>query len=97
MYFVYILASQNNHTVYIGVSNNLERRLYEHRSMKGSRFTNKYHVIKLVYFEQTTDIQSAISREKQLKGWSRAKKNELIQSVNPDWTELFDEEGLHLP
>ena len=97
MYFVYILASRKNHTIYIGVTNNLERRLYEHRNMKGSRFTSKYHVTKLVYFEQTTDIQSAISREKQWKGWSRAKKNELIQSVNPDWMELFDEEGLHLP
>ena len=75
MYFVYILSNWNDSVVYIGVTSNLPKRLYEHRNGLADGFTKKYNVHKLVYFEQTSDVYSALSREKQLKKWSRAKKN----------------------
>ena len=78
MYFVYILASWDDSVLYIGVTSNLERRLYEHRNGLVEGFTKKYNVHKLVYFEHTNDVYSAISREKQLKKWNRTKKNTLI-------------------
>ena len=88
MYFVYILANWNDSVLYIGVTNNLPRRLYEHRNGLADGFTKKYNVHKLVYYEYTNDAYSAISREKQLKGWNRAKKNALIAKMNPDWRDL---------
>ena len=88
MYFVYILANWDDSVLYIGVTGNLERRLYEHRNGLVEGFTRKYNVHKLVYFEHTSDVYSAISREKQLKKWSRKKKNELIERMNPEWTDL---------
>ena len=88
MYFVYILSNWDDSVLYIGVTSNLERRLYEHRNGLVEGFTKKYNVHKLVYFEHTSDVYSAISREKQLKKWNRAKKNTLISRNNPQWKDL---------
>ena len=88
MYFVYMLTNTHNTTLYIGVTNNLERRLWEHRNGVVPGFSKQYNLHKLVYFEATTDVKSAISREKQLKGWTRAKKNALINQNNPLWQDL---------
>ena len=74
--------------MYIGVTNNLQRRIYEHKEKLIDGFTSKYNVNKLVYYEETTDIKSAIAREKQLKGWIRKRKNELVAAVNPEWRDL---------
>ena len=91
MYFVYMLTNKTNTVLYIGVTNNLERRLYEHKNKLLDGFTKKYHLYKLVYFETTTDIKAAIAREKQLKGWTRSRKNALIESINPSWQDLSEE------
>ena len=88
MYYVYILSNWCDSVLYIGVTNNLYRRLYEHRNHLAKGFSQKYHVGKLVYFETTGDVRAALEREKQLKGWTRAKKNALIEKVNPDWKDL---------
>lgn len=88
LYYVYILSNWNNRVLYIGVTNNLERRLYEHKNKLVDGFTKNYNIDKLVYFEETDDVQSAIAREKQIKGWSRSKKDELIKSLNPTWEDL---------
>ena len=88
MYFVYILSNWNDSVVYIGVTSNLPKRLYEHRNGLADGFTKKYNVHKLVYFEQTNDVYSAISREKQLKKWRRSKKDQLIKLQNPTWRDL---------
>ena len=90
-YSVYILTNRYNSVLYTGVTNNLERRVLEHRSGKGSRFTSKYNVHKLVYFESSDDINEAISREKQIKAGSRQQKIALIDSMNPEWKDLFEE------
>ena len=87
-YYVYILANKTNSTVYIGVTSDLMRRLWEHRNDRIEGFTKTYHVHKLVYYESFSDVRDAIAREKQLKGWRRARKNELIESVNPAWEDL---------
>ncbi len=91
MYFVYILSNWDDSVLYIGVTGNLPRRLYEHRNHLVDGFSSKYNTGKLVYFENTTDVYSAISREKQLKKWSRAKKNKLIHSLNPAWRDLSED------
>ena len=89
MYYVYILSNRTNVTVYVGVTNNLQRRLWEHRNHAApNSFTAKYHIDNLVYFETTTDVRAALVREKQIKSWSRKKKNLLIESENPDWNDL---------
>ena len=89
-YYVYILASATNYTVYIGVTGDLIRRVYEHREhLDPDSFTSQYDVHKLVYFEQTNDVKAAIEREKQLKGWRRSKKNALIETMNPEWKDLY--------
>lgn len=87
-YYVYIMSSESG-VLYTGVTNNLARRVLEHRSgnMKGS-FTNKYKVNTLVYFESTSDIDIAIAREKQIKGWIRSRKVKLINTLNPGWRDL---------
>ena len=91
-YYVYSLASATNYTVYIGVTSDLIRRVYEHRKhLDPDSFTSKYDVYKLVYFEQTNDVKAALEREKQLKGWRRSKKNALIESINPEWKDLYPE------
>ena len=88
MYFIYILSNWDDSVLYIGVTSNLEKRLYEHRNHLVDGFTKKYNVQKLVYFEESYDVKSAIAREKQLKGWTRKKKNELIKKDNPKWKDL---------
>ena len=88
-YYVYILANRHR-TIYTGVTNNLLRRLHEHRTGKSSGFTRRYGVDRLVYVEATTDIHAAIAREKQIKGWVRRKKVTLIESVNPGWKDLSE-------
>ena len=88
MYYVYILSNWNNQVIYTGVTNNLERRVYEHRNKMVDGFTKQYNIDKLVYFEQTTDVKAALEREKQIKGLRREKKNSLVNSINPDWSDL---------
>ena len=89
-YYVYILASATNVTVYIGVTSNLLQRVYEHKNhLDPDSFTAKYKVDKLVYFEETTDVRAALEREKQLKGWRRSKKNALVETMNPEWKDLY--------
>ena len=88
MYYVYILTNWNNKVLYTGVTNNLERRLYEHRNELADGFTKRYHVHKLVYYDTTTDATAAIAREKQIKGWTRQKKNAPIETLNPEWRDL---------
>ena len=90
-YFVYILASKRNGTLYIGVTNNLERRMYEHKNKLIGGFTKKYSVDKLVHYEMTNDVRSAIQREKQLKKRNRKWKLELIEKENPEWKDLSKE------
>ena len=87
--YVYILASDRNGTLYIGVTSDLIRRIFEHREGVVEGFTKTYEVKRLVYFEQFDDIQTAIQREKNLKRWNRAWKIELIESANPDWDDLY--------
>jgi len=86
-YYVYILASQSRR-LYVGVTSDLVRRIGQHKIKQGSRFTARYQIHRLVYFEETHDVVSAIAREKQLKGWKRARKVELIELVNPGWEDL---------
>jgi len=87
-FYVYILASKKNGTLYIGMTNSLVRRMVEHKSGLIKGFTQKYNVNMLVYYEETNYVNNAIAREKQLKGWTRKKKIALIESVNPNWDEL---------
>lgn len=86
-YFVYILASDSG-TLYIWVTNDLERRIYEHKNGLVEWFTKTYNCKKLVYFEETNDVHSSIEREKQLKKWNRAWKEKLIKDINPHWEDL---------
>jgi putative endonuclease len=89
-YFVYILASKRNGTLYIGVTNDLTRRTYEHKQGAGSGFTKKYEVQRLVYAEEYADIGQAIQRESNLKHWPRRWKIELIEKLNPEWADLYE-------
>ncbi len=88
-YFVYILSSQRNGTLYIGVTSDLLKRIWEHKNKKVDGFTKKYDVDKLVYFEQTENVMSALEREKQLKKWNRSWKIKLIENKNPKWQDLY--------
>ena len=90
-YYVYILASGRNGTLYIGVTNNLPRRIYEHRNHLLPGFTYKYDVTKLVYFERFDDVRDAIRHEKRLKEWQRNWKKDLIEKYNPEWRDLYDD------
>jgi putative endonuclease len=90
-YYVYIICSKRNGTLYIGVTNDLVRRMTEHQNKEVAGFSKKYDVNQLVYFEETSDIVSAITREKQLKKWKRAWKLKLIEQANPDWKNLYQE------
>lgn len=90
VYYVYLLTNSNNHVMYVGVTNDLRRRVYEHKNKLVKGFTEKYNVNKLVYFEQTLDIVSAITREKEIKKWRREKKNNLVIQVNPNWNDLSE-------
>ena len=87
-YCVYITTNRENKVLYIGVTSNLPRRIYEHKNKLVKGFTEKYNVDKLVYFEQTENVQSALRREKQLKNWHKNWKINLINSFNPEWKEL---------
>jgi putative endonuclease len=89
-YCVYIMANIHDTVLYTGVTNDLARRVYEHKNGLGSIFVKKYNVHKLVYYEVGEDIHSVIAREKQIKGGSRKKKVELINSRNPEWKDLYD-------
>jgi len=87
-YYVYIITNKRNGTLYIGMTNNLHRRVSEHKEKLIPGFTQRYGLTRLVYFEEYDDPRYAIEREKKLKGWLRRKKIELIESVNPDWIEI---------
>ena len=89
-YFVYLMASQKNGTLYVGVTNDLVRRVFEHKNDLVEGFTKRYGVHTLVWFESTSSIEAAIQREKQLKNWKREWKVSLIEQLNPDWNELYD-------
>lgn len=88
-YHIYILTNKNNKVLYAGVTNDLLRRMYQHRSKLIEGFTKKYNVNKLVYFEELPSISEAIAAEKKIKGWLRSKKIALIESKNPKWNDLF--------
>lgn len=90
-YYVYMLASRKNGTLYIGVTNDLLKRVYEHKNNLIEGFTNKYSVHNLVYYEQHNDIGKAITREKQIKKWKRQWKIELLELDNPEWKDLYTE------
>ena len=90
MYYVYMLTNKNHNVLYTGVTNDLKRRLFEHKNKLIDGFTKKYNVHKLVYYEIATDVNSAIAREKQIKGWTRAKKNNLVESKNSQWCDLAE-------
>lgn len=90
-YYVYILASKKNGTLYTGVTNDLERRIYEHKKNIIKGFTAKYNVHNLVYYEETNDVNEALALEKKIKGWLRKKKIALIESTNPDWKDIARE------
>jgi putative endonuclease len=89
-YYVYVLTNRTNRVLYIGVTNNLERRIFEHKNKLVEGFTKKYNLNKLVYYEATNDIDGALEREKQLKNWHRDWKINLINSSNPAWKDLSD-------
>jgi len=88
-YYVYIMTNKNNTVLYTGVTNNLKRRIYEHKEKLVEGFTKRYNVTKLVYYEMSHNVNSAILREKQIKGGSRVKKIELIERMNSDWRDLY--------
>ncbi len=88
-YYIYILANDRNGTLYIGVTSDLTKRIYEHKSDLVEGFTKEYQVHQLVYYETTDDINSAIAREKLLKSWNRKWKKDLIEKTNPQWEDLY--------
>lgn len=90
-YYVYILTNKVNTTLYIGVTNNLIRRIYEHKHKLIPGFSSRYHLVKLVYYEIYEQIENAISREKQLKNGNRTRKINLINSFNPGWKDIYDD------
>ncbi|QQS35714.1 MAG: GIY-YIG nuclease family protein [Ignavibacteriales bacterium] len=87
-YYIYLLTNKNNSVLYTGMTNDLNRRVYEHKNKLVEGFTKKYNVDKLVYFEMTSDVNAAIRREKEIKKWRREKKNWLVLSMNPEWKDL---------
>ena len=89
-YYVYLLTNATNVALYTGVTNDIVRRVFEHRQHADpNSFTARYNIHKLVYMEETQDVRVAIAREKQIKGWSRRKKNALVESLNPEWKDLL--------
>ena len=91
-YYVYMMTNKYNNVLYTGFTNNLIRRIYVHKEhMDPKSFTTRYHVEKLVYYESTTDVRSAIEREKQIKSWNRTRKNQLVESMNSQWRDLYPE------
>ena len=94
MYYVYMITNWKNEVLYTGVTNDLAKRINEHRDKKIPGFTSRYNVYKLVFFESNADINVAIAREKEIKGWVRRKKNALIETLNPNWADLAIEYGI---
>ena len=91
-YYVYILANENNTVLYTGITNDLIRRIYEHKHhLDKKSFSAQYNVEKLVYYEITSNVEAAIEREKQIKGWNRKRKEKLINKINPEWKDLYAE------
>ena len=90
MYYIYIIANKYNNVLYTGVTNNLVRRVYEHKSKLVEGFTKTYNIDKLVYYEMSEEVVVAIEREKQIKGFKRQKKNDLINDFNPNWIDLYE-------
>ena len=90
-YFIYIMTNKNNTVLYTGVTNNIQRRVYEHKEKLVEGFTKKYNVVKLVYYEIFDNPENAIAREKQIKAGSRQKKIDLVNSINSEWKDLYDE------
>ena len=90
-YYVYIMTNKHNRVLYTGITNDLQRRAYEHRTGRGGGFTSRYNTVKLVYYEATGDASSAIAREKQIKAGSRQKKLDLVEGMNPGWVDLYEE------
>ncbi|MBQ2941523.1 MAG: GIY-YIG nuclease family protein [Clostridia bacterium] len=88
MYYVYMITNKNNKVLYTGVTNDLKRRIYEHKNRLVEGFSSKYNLTKLVYYNETSDIKEAIAFEKKIKGWLRAKKDALINEINPEWDDL---------
>ena len=97
LYYVYILTNTRHTVLYTGVTNDLERRCFEHKQKIIKGFTNKYNVDKLIYFEQFDFIDLAIAREKQIKGYSRAKKKALVEQFNKEWKELYNGGKVEIP
>lgn len=91
MYYIYILTNKSNNVMYIGITNDLMRRLYEHKEKLLEGFTKRYNVNKLVYFEEFKTPTDAIKREKQLKHWNRSKKNAIVETVNPEYKDLTED------
>ncbi len=89
-YYVYLMTNIHNSVLYLGVTNNLIRRVYEHKNKLFEGFTSRYNIQKLVYFEETGEVQDAITRVKQIKKWRRQKKNDLVESMNPEWNDLSE-------
>ena len=87
-YYVYLLTNWNNKVMYVGITNNIERRMYEHKKKLVKGFTQKYNLNKLVYVEETQEVNAAILREKEIKKWRREKKDSLVNSENPQWKDL---------
>jgi putative endonuclease len=90
-YFVYLLTNWNKRVIYVGMTNDLCRRIYEHKNKLITGFTSKYNLCKLIYFEQTNDVNAAIAREKEIKNWRREKKDRLVEKTNPEWNDLSED------
>lgn len=88
IYYIYLLTNWNNKVMYVGMTNDLRRRIFEHKNKLLEGFTKKYNINKLVYFDETNDVLTAIAREKEIKRWRREKKNKLVESMNPEWNDL---------
>ncbi|MFN7113596.1 MAG: GIY-YIG nuclease family protein [Alphaproteobacteria bacterium] len=89
--FVYIVSNWDNRVIYTGVTSELQKRVWQHKNKQIDGFTQKYNIGKLVYYEHTENIESAILREKQIKKWRREKKNALIRTINPEWRDLYED------
>ena len=88
---MYLLTNWNKRVIYVGMTNDLYRRIHEHKNKLVPSFTSKYNLCKLVYFEQTNDVNAAIAREKEIKNWRRAKKDKLVEKMNPEWNDLSED------
>jgi len=89
-YYIYLMTNWNNKVLYTGMTNDLKRRVYEHKNKLVKGFTEKYNISKLVYFEETNDVYTALTREKEIKKWRREKKNQLVIKANPQWEDLCE-------